>query len=160
MTERPFKAGDIVVFYEGNNRYARLWGCAMGVRYEVTRTRDDNDGPHQLVYFRNDNGAEVNSFASRLSLWGTPASVREEQASIKARREERKAAKAARKEKGRARKASMAATKVPLLFTTLTKEDVHAALTAYVRGEYNFYFTVVDIDRTTAGYKLTLGVDA
>lgn len=53
-----------------------------------------------------------------------------------------------------------APVKKPLLFTSLTEEDVYAALSTYLRAKLPIGLRVVDMDKTTEGFKLTLGVPA
>jgi hypothetical protein len=46
--------------------------------------------------------------------------------------------------------------KKPLLFTSLTEEDVHTALANYIRPKLGLNLRVMDLDKTTEGYKLTV----
>ncbi|MBY5849767.1 hypothetical protein HFN51_04245 [Rhizobium leguminosarum] len=117
-----------------------------------------------FVNITDDTGASATAFASRfwfhtrprvpsahyLSVFGTPASIENARA-------ERKAAEVARKEKGKARAAAQnPVAQKPLLFTSLTEEDVHAAVASYLSGKLPKGLRVVDMEKTTVGYKITL----
>lgn len=144
----------------------------------VTVTDDNGADAHAFA-----NRFAFHSKSSRFNMpYGTKA-----QAEVEKARAERKATEAARKEKGKARAAAAATVdyselekrviahymtapygtpkptpvvKKPLLFTSLTEEDVHAALSTYLRAKLPIGLRVVDMDKTTEGYKLTLGVPA
>jgi hypothetical protein len=133
--------------------------------YLVTATSSGNPiTGGDFVAMTDDNGHTIRSFASRFvfhsksSRFNVPYAAKA-QAEVEKARAERKATEVARKEKGKAR-ASAQVVKKPLLFTSLTEEDVHAALSTYLRAKLPIGLRVVDMDKTTEGFKLTLGVPA
>ncbi|MBY5581834.1 hypothetical protein [Rhizobium leguminosarum] len=119
-------------------------------------------GTDKFVTVTDDTGATANAFASRFVYHSrsTPFNRAPTTSEVEKARAERKAAEVARKEKGRARASASAPVKKPLLFTSLTEEDVHAALSTYLRAKLPIGLRVVDMDKTTEGYRITLGVPA
>jgi hypothetical protein len=168
------KAGDIVKCIShislGSAYYGRL---TRGGLYTVVRV-DNNIVGGPLVDVTGDNSRNVNCFASRFVPHVSAESIRMVQpyglrspklapSLIDKQREERKAAEAAHKAKGVARAAAMKEPqfKKPLLFTEVSEADVYGAIAKMLQAKvYLGTLQVVGIDKTTEGFKLTLGVPA
>jgi hypothetical protein len=134
--------------------------------YLVTATSSGNPiTGGDFVSMTDDNGHTIRSFASRFvfhsksSRFNMPYAAKA-QAEVEKARAERKATEAARKAKGKARAAAQQFKK-PLLFTEVSEADVYGAIAAMLKSKvYLGNLQVVDIDKTTEGFKLTLGVPA
>jgi len=158
LSKTPLKAGDRVVFNRTESLYCGNIGITIGRTYKVIRTKEDNSGKFQLIWVINDRGTEVSSFVSRVqSVKGY--------AQIELERQRRKDAKVARKAAGRERKQALVQSqmgglmKKPLLFAELSNKAVHNAIERYICGKLTGLIgvNVVGIEKTTEGYKVTLG---
>ncbi|TCR92606.1 hypothetical protein [Rhizobium sp. BK376] len=152
-----FKVGDKVVIKDSQwSDYWNVRDVTRGRTYTLATTSADGDGKFQLVYFVNDEGRTVNSYASRVD--------RATSNSIEQAREQRKLNKANRKAAGVARAATIAAlagpvAKKPMLFAELTATQVHAAIAKHITGMLPGLsgVKVLGLEKTTEGYKVNLG---
>jgi hypothetical protein len=165
MTKTNFTTGDIVMCTNSGAAYAGL--LTKGKLYMIMKVDSTPYGPDSVTV-ASDKGGHVSCYASRFTvhtsaknLWAvtpTPAP-----SLVDKQREERKAAEAARKAKGVARAEAMKAPqfKKPLLFTEVSEADVYGAIAKMLQAQvYLGTLQVVGIDKTTEGFKLTLGVPA
>jgi hypothetical protein len=155
LTAPKLKAGDIVKCINPGP-----YDLSTNKFYRVTATSGNPLTGDDFVDMTDDCGHTIRAFSGRFvyhcasSRFTMPYATKA-QAEVEKARAERKATEAARKEKGKAR-ASAQVVKKPLLFTSVTDEDVHAALAVYLRAKIGLNISVVDLDKTTEGYKITL----
>lgn len=163
MIKTTFNRGDIVTLKRGFP-YTPVKFLTTGGQYEVLSVREDD----KYIQVLNDIGRLQVVYRDRFEL-----AIAGPKTAIEMARAQRKEADAARKAKAAAkREAEVAANELPklmtapyghvkkpqapLLFTSLTHEDIYAAVANYIKAKAHFPFKVVDLDRTTEGFKITL----
>jgi hypothetical protein len=152
-----FKKGDRILFKDVPDNYATGYAITPGKTYTAAEDQGETTSS-SCIKIENDTGNTCAPYARRFELVKSAAD-------IQAERGKRKAVEAERKKSGLSRAHELrlgqivGLVKKPLLFAELSASAVHEAIESAIKAKLSGLsgIKVVGIEKTTEGYKVTLG---